>query len=51
MMFSRATHQVAMRTAVEALIGLENLEDRWPLGMNQIEPVALRYLQHLNPAS
>jgi uncharacterized Ntn-hydrolase superfamily protein len=40
----------ATRAAVEALIGMENLEDRWPLGTDQIEPVALRYLQKLYPA-
>ncbi len=44
-------YDAVTRAAVEVLIGLENLEDRWPLGTNQIEPVALRYLQHLYPAS
>jgi uncharacterized Ntn-hydrolase superfamily protein len=43
-------YDAATRAAVEALIGMENLEDRWPLGSDQIEPVALRYLQKLYPA-
>lgn len=43
-------YDATTRAAVEALIGTENLEDRWPLGMNQAEPVALRYLQTLYPA-
>lgn len=37
------------RRAVEALIGVENLEDRWPFGSNQYEPVAFRHLQKLYP--
>lgn len=37
------------RRAVEALIGVENLEDRWPFGSNQYEPVAYRHLQKLYP--
>lgn len=43
-------YDAATRAAVEALIGTENLEDRWPPGTDQIEPVALRYLQQLYPA-
>ncbi|HZY41032.1 MAG TPA: DUF1028 domain-containing protein [Anaerolineae bacterium] len=43
-------YDTATRAAVEALIGTENLEDRWPPGTDQIEPVALRYLQQLYPA-
>ncbi|CAG0930858.1 hypothetical protein PLCT1_01534 [Planctomycetaceae bacterium] len=39
------------RAAVEALIGTENLEDRWPPGADQVEPVALRYLQQLYPSA
>jgi uncharacterized Ntn-hydrolase superfamily protein len=38
------------RGAVEDLIGMENLEDRWPFGSNQIEPVAFRFLQKRYPA-
>jgi uncharacterized Ntn-hydrolase superfamily protein len=38
------------RGAVEDLIGLENLEDRWPLGSNQIDPVAFKFLQKRYPA-
>lgn len=37
------------RAAVEALIGVENLEDRWPYGSDHAEPVALRYLQKRYP--
>ena len=40
----------ATRQAVEELIGVENLEDRWPLGANQIDPVAFKYLQKAYPA-
>ncbi len=38
------------RRAVEALVGVENLEDRWPFGSNQIDPVAFRFLQNQYPA-
>jgi uncharacterized Ntn-hydrolase superfamily protein len=44
-------YDAATRAAVETLIGLENLEDRWPLGTDQIEPVALRYLQQRYPSA
>ncbi|MBI5564926.1 MAG: DUF1028 domain-containing protein [Chloroflexi bacterium] len=44
-------YDAATRAAVEALIGTENLEDRWPLGTDQIEPVALRYLQQRYPSA
>jgi uncharacterized Ntn-hydrolase superfamily protein len=37
------------RRAVEALVGVENLEDRWPFGSNQIDPVAFRFLQKQYP--
>ncbi len=40
----------ATRQAVEALIGVENLEDRWPLGANQIDPIAFKFLQKQYPA-
>ena len=40
----------ATRTAVEALISTENLEDRWPLGQALIDPVAFRFLRKLYPA-
>ncbi len=33
------------RHAVEGLIGMENLEDRWPFGSDQIDPVAFKFLQ------
>jgi uncharacterized Ntn-hydrolase superfamily protein len=33
------------RHAVEDLIGIENLEDRWPFGSDQIDPVAFKFLQ------
>lgn len=39
------------RAAVEGLIGIENLEDRWPLGSNQIDPVAFKFLQKAYPAT
>jgi uncharacterized Ntn-hydrolase superfamily protein len=35
----------ATRQAVEDLIGMENLEDRWPFGSHQIDPVAFKFLQ------
>jgi uncharacterized Ntn-hydrolase superfamily protein len=38
------------RTAVEALISTENLEDRWPLGKALIDPVAFGFLRKLYPA-
>jgi uncharacterized Ntn-hydrolase superfamily protein len=38
------------RQAVEDLIGMENLEDRWPFGSNQIDPVAFRFLRTRYPA-
>jgi uncharacterized Ntn-hydrolase superfamily protein len=41
----------ATRQAVEDLIGMENLEDRWPLGANQIDPVVLKFLQKQYPAA
>jgi uncharacterized Ntn-hydrolase superfamily protein len=40
----------ATRQAVEDLIGIENLEDRWPFGSNLIDPVAFRFLQKKYPA-
>jgi len=40
----------ATRKAVEQLIGVENLEDRWPPGADQIDPVAFAYLQKAYPA-
>jgi uncharacterized Ntn-hydrolase superfamily protein len=41
----------ATRQAVEDLIGMENLEDRWPFGSNQIDPVAFKFLQKRYPAT
>jgi uncharacterized Ntn-hydrolase superfamily protein len=41
----------ATRQAVEDLIGMENLEDRWPFGSHQIDPVALKFLQKRYPAA
>jgi uncharacterized Ntn-hydrolase superfamily protein len=38
------------RTAVEALISTENLEDRWPLGKALIDPVSFKFLRKLYPA-
>jgi uncharacterized Ntn-hydrolase superfamily protein len=38
-------YDAATQHAVEDLIGMENLEDRWPFGSGQIEPVAFRFLQ------
>jgi uncharacterized Ntn-hydrolase superfamily protein len=35
----------ATRHAVEEMIGLENLEDRWPFGSGQIDLVAFKFLQ------
>jgi hypothetical protein len=29
---------------------MENLEDRWPFGSSQIDPVAFRFLQKQYPA-
>lgn len=43
-------YDAATRQAVEQLIGIENLEDRWPFGADQIEPVAFAYLQKTYPA-
>jgi uncharacterized Ntn-hydrolase superfamily protein len=43
-------YDAATRAAVEGLIGIENLEDRWPFGSDQIDPVALKFLQKY-PAS
>jgi uncharacterized Ntn-hydrolase superfamily protein len=43
-------YDAATREAVEGLIGIENLEDRWPFGANQIDPVAFRFLQKTYPA-
>jgi uncharacterized Ntn-hydrolase superfamily protein len=40
----------ATRHAVEDLIGMENLEDRWPFGSDQIDPVAFKFLQKQYPA-
>jgi uncharacterized Ntn-hydrolase superfamily protein len=40
----------ATRQAVEDLIGMENLEDRWPFGTNKFDPVAFKYLQKQYPA-
>jgi len=40
----------ATRRAVEELIGVENLEDRWPFGTDQYDPVSLRHLRRLYPA-
>lgn len=37
------------RSAVEALISTENLEDRWPLGQAKIDPVSFRFLRKLYP--
>ena len=41
----------ATRQAVEDLIGMENLEDRWPFGSVQIDPVAFKFLQKRYPAA
>lgn len=38
------------RQAVEQLVGMENLEDRWPLGEARIDPVAFEFLQKAYPA-
>jgi uncharacterized Ntn-hydrolase superfamily protein len=43
-------YEAATRQAVEELVGVENLEERWPFGANQIDPVALRFLQKKYPA-
>lgn len=40
----------ATRRAVEELIGVENLEDRWPFGTDQYDPVSLRHLKKRYPA-
>ena len=37
------------RRAVEALVRVENLEDRWPFGSDQVDSVAFRYLQKQYP--
>jgi uncharacterized Ntn-hydrolase superfamily protein len=41
----------ATRQAVESLIGVENLEDRWPFGSGKIDPVAFKFLQKRYPAA
>ena len=41
----------ATRQAVEEVIGVENLEDRWPLGSDKIDPVAFKFLQKKYPAA
>lgn len=41
----------ATRQAVEDLIGVENLEDRWPFGSGKIDPVAFKFLQQKYPAA
>ena len=43
-------YDAATREAVEGLIGIENLEDRWPFGSDQVDPVALRFLKKAYPA-
>jgi uncharacterized Ntn-hydrolase superfamily protein len=43
-------YDAATREAVEGLIGIENLEDRWPFGSDQIDPVAFKFLQKTYPA-
>jgi uncharacterized Ntn-hydrolase superfamily protein len=43
-------YDAATREAVEGLIGIENLEDRWPFGSDQIDPVAFKFLQQAYPA-
>jgi hypothetical protein len=40
----------ATRQAVDDLIGVENLEDRWPFGSDKIEPAAFKFLQKRYPA-
>ncbi len=42
-------YDAATRLAVEDLIGMENLEDRWPFGSDKIDPVAFRFLQQKYP--
>ena len=42
-------YDAATREAVERLIGVENLEDRWPFGADNIEPVAYAHLRKLYP--
>ena len=44
------TYDEATRQAVEDLIGMENLEDRWPFGADKIDPVAFKFLQKAYPA-
>jgi uncharacterized Ntn-hydrolase superfamily protein len=44
-------YDAATRRAVEELIGVENLEDRWPFGTNQYDPVSLRHLKKRFPAA
>ena len=41
----------ATRQAVEEVIGVENLEDRWPFGSDKIDPVAFKFLQKKYPAA
>jgi hypothetical protein len=43
-------YDVATRLAVAELVGVENLEDRWPSATDQIDPVAFAYLRKLYPA-
>ncbi len=42
-------YDAATRSAVEALISTENLEDRWPLGQAKIDPVSFKFLRKLYP--
>jgi uncharacterized Ntn-hydrolase superfamily protein len=44
-------YDATTRAAVEGLIGIENLEDRWPFGSDQIDMVAFRFLQKAFPAT
>jgi uncharacterized Ntn-hydrolase superfamily protein len=43
-------YDAATREAVEGLIGIENLEDRWPFGSEKIDLVAFKFLQKAYPA-
>ncbi len=43
-------YDAATRAAVEGLIGIENLEERWPFGSDQIDPLAFKFLQKAYPA-
>ncbi len=42
-------YDAATRQAVEEVVGIENLEDRWPLGSDKIDPVAFKFLQKKYP--